>query len=137
MATKMVIPLCLIGLLFSCVADRTDSDFTKLYVNDDPAKGRFELVIQNLTNEMLCLSPAFWPNASGNIPLTSANISVSAGGTEYPLDTDIADFGSEISRISPHGRAIAYLNYSAFKLPAAARQLPKDLHLTPRSVVCW
>jgi hypothetical protein len=120
-------------LVAGAIANGAPSAFT---INDDVANRRFVLEFHNLGRRSLCLSPAMWPNEHGSISLTSAKISVSIGLEDFPLDTFIEDFGTDLVKVKPRRGARAYLSYAAFKIPGTLAPKAKVLHLRPAAVVC-
>lgn len=133
---KLPSALLFLLLLVSCASTGSDRLSTEYSASDDLANKRFVLQFHNHGSKQLCLSPATWPNVVGNIPLTSADISVSIGQNVFPLDTFIEDCRDCTITVKPHSLLIGYLDYRAFKIPDELAGEHKELHLLPMAVAC-
>jgi hypothetical protein len=134
-SSKAVIVMCTF-LTVSCVSPQGVAPSGIFSVVDDVPNKMFALEYRNNSNKAMCLSPSTWPNVNGNIPLTSADISVSINGKIFILDT----FGEYCPdchfRVAPKAALKAHLNYSDFKIPSKLVAIHKELHLSPKAVIC-
>ena len=133
---KLPSALLVLLLLASCASTGSNRLSTEYSASDDLANKRFVLQFHNNGRRLLCLSSATWPNVVGNIPLTSADISVSIRQKVFPLDTFIEDCRDCTFTVKPHSRLVGYLNYSAFKIPDELAGDYKEPHLLPMAVSC-
>lgn len=124
-------------LLMGCAMQHPSLFSLKYAVDDAPKEGKIYVKYNNSLNKDVCIDPANWPSAHGEIDSGMDRVFIEVSGHRYTTeDFDTGYCPGCFSRVRSGSSLVGFFKYSDFGLPIEDYSKEKVLTFSPMATYC-